>query len=92
MDAERGQFWMLIDNTLLLLLLVNYDFFLFLLPHNSLNNSDEIGMGFWNLNDGSLVMQSLGRIKIDFERDHLTYDIGNNQYNLKIGPTTYIYR
>jgi len=66
--------------------------FLFLLPHNSLNNSDEIGMGFWNLNDGSLVMQSLGRIKIDFERDHLTYDIGNNQYNLKIGPTTYIYR
>ncbi|MCZ6775590.1 MAG: hypothetical protein O7D34_03925 [Ignavibacteria bacterium] len=51
----------------------------------------EILLGFWNLDDGSLVTQSLGQQKVDFENDRLTYDPSTNQYQVRIGSTISVY-
>jgi hypothetical protein len=51
----------------------------------------EILLGFWDLDDGSLVTQSLGTIEINPNQDRLIYDAQSSSYHLRIDNTVYVY-
>lgn len=51
----------------------------------------EIMIGFWDLDDGSLVTQNLGKRKINFNEDQMIYDARSHQYHVRIGSNISVY-
>jgi hypothetical protein len=54
-------------------------------------NPGEVLLGFWDLDDGSLVTHGLGEQKIDFHRDGISYDPQAKQYYVRMSSTIHIF-